>query len=710
MSKKKVKNKKNKEVIGIYEESIMSLLSKSPYSIKRLCQKLKVKNEKEQFLVIELLGKLEGKGKVVKIGDDQFKAIKQIVYMTGKVDYVSARFAFIITEESEKDIWVSAKDLNYALDGDLVKVMLFDKGDKTKRPEGKVVEIIERSKKTYVGRVQRSPKFAFVIPDSKKMFYDIFIKNDGISGVEEDDKVIVEIVEWPSREKNPVGIIIKVLGKAGQHQTEMHSIMAEFNLPFEFPERPEKEAENIPVIISSDEIRKRRDFRSITTFTIDPVDAKDFDDAISIQQLEENLWEIGVHIADVTHYVQPGSYVEQEAFDRATSVYLVDRVIPMLPEKLSNELCSLRPHEDKLTFSAVFQLNAQGAIVKEWFGKTIIHSIRRFTYEEAQEAIESGQGDFFSELRVLNSIAKQLREKRYKQGAISFETVEVKFKLGPQGEPLGIFPKVRKDAHKLVEEFMLLANKRVAEYVYQQGKGKTTMVYRTHDFPDPEKVNAFAVFAKKFGHQLEVDENKLAHSLNELGESIEGKPEQNVLQSLAIRAMSKAKYTTEPDGHFGLAFQHYTHFTSPIRRYPDMMAHRLLEHYLQGGKSVDKDEYEEKCLHSSEMEKRAADAERASIKYKQAEFMSKAEDKPYAGIVSGVTEWGVYVELVETKCEGMVKVSDLDDDYYEYDADNFRIVGRYHKRTITLGDLIDVRIKEVNLEKRTIDLVLAKKK
>ncbi|MDX5442381.1 MAG: VacB/RNase II family 3'-5' exoribonuclease, partial [Hymenobacteraceae bacterium] len=423
-------------------------------------------------------------------------------------------------------------------------------------------------------------------------------------------------------------------------------------------------------------------------------------------------WEIGVHIADVTHYVHPRSLIEKEGYHRATSVYLVDRTIPMLPEKLSNGLCSLRPNEDKLTFSAVFELDDDAKIVNEWFGKTVIHSDRRFAYEEAQEVIEKEYGDFMNEILLLNDLAKKLKKKRFRNGAISFETTEVRFRLDEQGRPLEVYVKERKDAHKLIEEFMLLANKRVAEFVYHMGKGKKrpTMVYRTHDNPDPEKLNNFSVFAKKFGYNLNLGEDTkgkgIAKQLNDLSDEIEGKPEQSVLQNLAIRTMAKAKYTTEPEGHFGLAFAHYSHFTSPIRRYPDMMAHRLLFHYLHGGASADKEEYEERCKHSSDMEKRAADAERASIKYKQVEFMQNTIGQQFKGIVSGVTEWGLFVEIEENKCEGMVRLSDLVDDYYELDADNYRIIGQRSKRIISFGDEVTVEVKAANLADRTIDLEL----
>ncbi|MDH5476554.1 MAG: ribonuclease R, partial [Cyclobacteriaceae bacterium] len=591
--------------------------------------------------------------------------------------------------------------------GDIVEVAVHTGEKHGKKPEGRVIKIIERSVKELVGRIEFSPRFSFVIPDNKKFHDDIFVNLDNTLGAAHNDKVIVSITKWPGHDKSPEGKVTRVLGKAGENDAEIHSIMAEFDLPFEFPESVEKEAEQIDDHISKEEIKKRRDFRKVTTFTIDPEDAKDFDDAISIEKLKNGNYEVGVHIADVTQYVRYKTSLEKEAFHRATSVYLVDRTIPMLPEKLSNGLCSLRPNEDKLTFAAVFEMDIEGNLHKEWFGRTIIHSDRRFTYEEAQDRLENKEGDFAEELNILNALAYKLRAKKFKNGAIAFETTEVRFKLDENGKPIEVIPKQRKDAHKLVEDFMLLANKSVATYIFKMktgNKDKNTFVYRTHDLPNPEKVSAFSEFAKRFGHKLNTDESVVSQSLNSLMEEIEGKPEQNVLQSLAIRSMAKAKYTTAAEGHFGLAFPHYTHFTSPIRRYPDMMVHRLLQHYLDGGKSVEKEEYEEKCLHSSEREKRAAEAERASIKYKQVEFMKYAEDKPYDGVITGVTEWGIFVEITETKCEGMVRMVELKDDYYEFDEENYRVIGKRNKKIYTLGDKVIVRVTKTDIDRRTIDL------
>jgi ribonuclease R len=633
--------------------------------------------------------------------------------ITGKVDLANNKYAYIVSEETEEDVRVFREKLLFAMDNDIVKVQLYSSSSRGgDRQEGEVVEIVERFRNELVGRIQVSKGFAFVIPDFKRLYFDVYVEGDDINEAQDGDKVLVRVKHWPtSPNKKPIGEVVRVFGPAGENEAEINAIMAEFGLPFDFPENVIEESEAISEKIPQGEIAKRRDFRDVTTFTIDPVDAKDFDDALSIRKLDNGHWEIGVHIADVTHYVHPRSLLEKEAYHRATSVYLVDRVIPMLPEKLSNGLCSLRPHEDKLTFAAVFELDENGRLYDEWIGKTVIHSDRRFAYEEAQEIMDAKAGEFAEELLVLDKIAKKLKDKRFKNGAISFETLEVKFKLDENGKPLSIYIKERKDVHKLIEEFMLLANRKVAEFVYnlKKGKNKNTMVYRVHDNPDPEKLSNFSQFAARFGYKVDVEKD-ISTELNNLAEQTLGKPEQSVLQSLAIRTMAKAKYSTEAKGHFGLAFKHYSHFTSPIRRYPDMMAHRLIEQYLQGAASADKEEYEEKCQHSSDMEKRAADAERASIKYKQVEFMQYTVGNQYRGIVSGVTDWGLYVEIQETMSEGMVRLQDMDDDFYELDAANYRIIGRRNKRIINFGDEVKVEVKAANLLDRTIDLLLVRDK
>lgn len=695
----------------LLKEQILSFLNNNlsrAYSSKQLIKKLGLRDQSSKAAVQPLLISLENEGKIQKIRNS-YRSLTKPDIVTGKVDHVNARFAYVVTNTDLGDVWIRTSDLRHAMDGDLVEVTV-TKVKHGKRPEGKVVRIIERGKDEIVGRIEFSPRFAFVIADNRKIYEDFFIRLDDASTASHLDKVIIKVTEWPSHDKSPQGKVIRVLGKAGEHEAEIHSIMAEFDLPFAFPESVDAEAESLSGEMHPEEIKRRKDFRPITTFTIDPVDAKDFDDALSVKPLKNGNLEVGIHIADVTYYVRPKTELENEAAERATSVYLVDRTIPMLPERLSNGLCSLRPNEDKFTFSAVFELNSNGVIQKEWFGRTIIHSDRRFTYEEAQEIIEGKPGDYAKELIQLNDLAKKLKAQRFKNGAINFETRELRFQLAEDGTPLGVVPRVRKDAHKLVEEFMLLANKRVAQFVFDvHGEGaKNTMVYRTHDYPDPEKVNTFAQFAKKFGHDMHLNQDRISNSINTLITEIEGKPEENVLQQLAIRSMAKAKYTTAADIHFGLAFQHYTHFTSPIRRYPDMMVHRLLQLYLDNKKAPKVEPIEEQCKHSSEREKRAADAERASVKFKQVEYMRNAEDKPYPGVVTGVTEWGIFVEIIETSCEGLVRMSELTDDYYEFDEENYRIIGRGNKKIITLGDELTVRVIGTDIDRRTIDLTIAK--
>jgi ribonuclease R len=696
-----------------FKDEVMRLFEENPeevFPFQQLVNKFSVKGQEERIRFKELMGRIVKSGKIKAVGERAYIFNNEGAKMLlGTVDYVNPRFAFILNEELGVDVKIRTENLYGAIDGDTVKIIVFPMREREIHPEGEVVEVIKRKRDTFVGRLEITDRFAFLIPDGRKMHKDIFISKDKLGGAKEGEKVLVKVHFWPNRsDKNPEGEVVDILGKAGDNDTEMHAIMAEFGLPYEFEKDILKESETISEVITPEEIAKRRDFRAITTFTIDPEDAKDFDDALSIQKLPNGHWEIGVHIADVTHYVQLGTQVEKEAQERATSVYLVDRTIPMLPERLSNFLCSLRPNEDKLTFSAVFELDDKASLKSQWFGRTIIHSNHRFSYESAQEALETGVGPFAEEVSTLNVLAKQLQTKRFKNGAISFETVEVKFKLDEQGRPLGMFPKMRKDAHKLIEEFMLLANKKVAEFCfnYREGKEHNVMVYRVHDAPDLDKIRNFSVFVQKFGHKLTVEEDNISEHLNNFIAKIEGSPEQYLLQNLAIRTMAKAKYTTAAMGHFGLAFDHYSHFTSPIRRYPDMMAHRLLQCYLDHRVSLDRGFYESQCKHSSEMEKLAADAERASIKYKQVEFMQMAGGKTFEGVVSGVTEWGMYVEMTETRCEGMVRMADIFGDFFELDEKNYRLVGQKTKKTYTMGDTVHVRVKNTNLEKRTIDLAL----
>jgi len=712
MSKKKFKERKEKrasERAKSLRKSLLQFLGESAgksFHFKQIIRAIGPKNKSQNKELFALLDELEESGSIRRLADGSYESTREVETLEGIVDHVNPRFAYVNTG-GESDVYVRTQDLGNALHGDTVKIAIIS-SRKGQKPEGKVETIVKRNRTRFVGRLELSPnRFAFVVPDFKKIYQDFFIYQDNVGKARHNDKVLFEVIKWGDRDRNPEAKVIEVLGKTGENEAEIHSIMAEFDLPFRFAPQVLKESEKIADKIEEKEILKRRDFRKVTTFTIDPEDAKDFDDAISFRKTGEGKYEVGVHIADVTHYVREGTILDEDAFDRATSVYLVDRTVPMLPERLSNELCSLRPNETKLTFAAVFEIDSRGKVLGEWFGRTIIHSDHRFSYEQAQEVIESGKGKFAEELRILNDLAIKLRKERFNRGAVNFETTEVKFKLDERGKPLAVIPKIRKDAHKLIEEFMLLANKAVATYIFKLGKGgdKNTFVYRTHDLPDADRVKDFAEFAKQFGHKLNTEETAVSRSLNKLMDEIEGKPEQNVLQSLAVRAMAKAKYTTDAKGHFGLAFDHYTHFTSPIRRYPDMMVHRLLQHYLDHGKPVSKADYESRCVHSSEREKRAADAERASIRYKQVEFMSTQADKLYRGIITGVTDFGIFVEIVETKCEGMVRLADMKDDFYEWDEKNYRVIGRRRKMIYRLGDEVEVRVKKTDIDRRLMDLV-----
>ena len=603
--------------------------------------------------------------------------------------------------------------MNGALDGDTVQVEITrpqSRGDKN--PEGRVVEIVKRARNNVVGKIKVFKNYALLSPDVKGFHENIFIPKEKLLGAVSDDLVIADIVTFPAPGVQASGVVTAVLGRSGDNNAEMHAIMAEFGLPVEFPADVLAEARGIGEEISTAELRRRRDVRDVLTFTIDPHDAKDFDDALSFRRLENGNVEVGIHIADVSHYVTPGTRLEEEAFRRATSVYLVDRTIPMLPEKLSNNLCSLRPNEDKLAFSAIFEMNQEARVVKEWFGRSVMHSDRRFSYEEAQEILEGKPDEEYAPvLQQLNALAHRLRDDRFRNGAFNFETDEVKFHLDETGKPLGVYRKVRKDAHKLIEEFMLLANRQVATWVFKKapkGSEPYTMIYRVHEPPNPTKLETFAKFAKKMGYTVKTGSNaQLSQSLNRLMLDVEGKPLQNVLESLAIRTMSKARYSTENLGHFGLAFTHYSHFTSPIRRYPDIMAHRMLQHYLDGGKSLPAADYESKAEHSSAQEKLAAEAERASVKYKQVEYMSfQSRNEVFAGLVSGVADFGIFVELDGMGAEGMVRLADLADDYYEYDADNYRVVGRKSGRVIGFGQSVKVKVKATDMERRSIELEL----
>jgi len=672
-------------------------------------------DKKLRNLLNDTIHELEEEGKLRRHSGNAYGATDATAdtALVGRVDHVNRNFAFVVIDGREDDIYVETENLKGAMDSDTVRLEVTREGGGRdgKRTEGRVTEVLEHGRPEVVGVIEIWPKYALVEPDHRKIYDPIHIPIEDINGASDGEKVIALIEQWPTRTRKSEGRIIEVLGKAGENNTEMHAILAEFGLPIYFPKHVEREAEAISEKIPRKEIENRRDMREVATFTIDPADAKDFDDALSVQYLDNGNVEIGIHIADVSYYVQPGTELEKEAYRRATSVYLVDRTVPMLPEKLSNGLCSLRPNEDRLAFSAVFEMTTRGKLVGEWFGRTVIHSDRRFSYEEAQEVIETGAGDFPEILTLLNDLAKTLRKERFKKGAINFETVEVKFRLDENGKPLGIYQKERKDSNKLIEEFMLLANRRVAEYVYglSKGKKKNTMVYRVHETPDPERLKSFATFVAKLGYKVNTDdEGEIAKSMNHMLEEVEGKPEQNLVESLAVRTMAKARYTTDDDGHFGLAFRRYSHFTSPIRRYPDVMAHRLLQHYLDGGASPAPEPYEEACKHSSERERMAAEAERASIKYKQVEYMSMVDQgQEFDGIITGVTDFGIFVEINATASEGLIRMADLSGDYYELDKENYRLIGQRSKKIYTFGDSVKVKVKDTNLAKRSMDLLLA---
>ncbi|MPM41794.1 Ribonuclease R [bioreactor metagenome] len=599
------------------------------------------------------------------------------------------------------------------MNNDKVKIVFYAKR-KNHDAEGEVVEILERANDTFVGTLEVANSYAFLVTENRTLANDIFIPKEKLKGGKTGDKAVVKIVEWPDKAKNPIGQVIDILGKAGDNTTEMHAILAEFGLPYVYPEAVEKAADKIPAEISEEEIARREDFRKVTTFTIDPKDAKDFDDALSIRSIKEGLWEVGVHIADVTHYVQEGSIIDKEAEKRATSVYLVDRTIPMLPERLCNFICSLRPNEEKLSYSVIFDITEKGEVKNSRIVHTVINSDRRFTYEEAQQIIETKEGDFKEEVLMLDKIAKALRDKRFSSGAINFDRYEVKFEIDDKGKPVSVYFKESKDANKLVEEFMLLANKTVAEEIGKVPRNKKAKVfpYRIHDLPDPEKLDNLAQFIARFGYKLRTSGSKsdVSKSINHLLDDIQGKKEENLIETVSIRAMQKARYSTHNIGHYGLAFEYYTHFTSPIRRFPDMMVHRLLTKYAEGGRSVLESKYEDLCEHSSNMEQIAANAERASIKYKQVEFMSERLGQIFDGVISGVTEWGLYVELNENKCEGMIPMRDLDDDYYEFDEKNYCLRGRRKNRMYSLGDAITVKVARANLEKKQLDFALVEEK
>ena len=699
-----------RQVLNFFNEN-----STKPFNYKQVSAALGLKKSVMKERVVDAMFDLEAAGKIQRISAGKYKANMRRQTVTGVLDRETvAKKTYLIPDDGGERVWIAERSMGCALNGDRVEVVLFPRR-KGKEQEGEVVEVLERKKTEFVGILEVKPTFAFLNIDKKLLTHDMFIPLDKLNGGKDGQRCVGRIMEWVSKEKNPIGEIVTVLGDVGDNDAEMHAILAEFGLPYSYPQEVEDAANEISDIIDTEEIARRMDMRDVVTFTIDPRDAKDFDDALSIRKLETGLWEIGVHIADVTHYVTPNSIIDKEAYKRATSVYLVDRTVPMLPERLCNNICSLRPNEDKLSYSVVFHVDEFAEVKDYKICRTVINSNRRFTYEEAQQIIETGEGDYAQEVLKLNELAKMLRVKRFAKGAIAFDRVEVRFEIDEKGKPLSVYFKEAKESNMLIEEFMLLANKTVAAHIGKPNAVKganskpKTFVYRVHDVPNPDKLENFSTFIKRFGYKLKTTGKSevVSAAINNLLDQVTGKREQNLIETLAIRSMAKATYTTENIGHYGLAFDYYTHFTSPIRRYPDMMVHRLLTRYLfEEGHSVNKNEFEEYCEHSSDMEQLAASAERASIKYKQVEYMSERLGQVYDGVISGVTDWGIYVELNENKCEGMIPIRCLDDDYYEFDEKNYCIVGRHTGKRYQLGDELTVKIAKADLVKKQLDFVL----
>ena len=728
MSRKKKIYKKKGSVIKNLTRDIFKILnndSSKYYNYKQIAGKLGITNTDGKTQILKKLAELKETKKIKEVDRGKYQIVIDKKYHIGTLDITSNGNGYFVSDDFEKDIFIPSNNLGKGLQNDTVKAYVY-KRNRSNKLEADIIEIIERDKTTFVGVLQMSKNFGFVLCDNQKMYVDIFISKARVNGAEHGDKVQVKITDWPENSKNPFGKIIQVLGKPGDHNTEIHSILLEYGLPYKFENEVEKDASSLSLEITKEEISKRRDMRQDLTFTIDPKDAKDFDDALSFTKLTNGNYEIGIHIADVSHYVQPNTIIDKEAYSRATSVYLVDRVVPMLPEILSNGACSLRPNEEKLTFSAVFEINEKAQIIKEWFGRTVTYSDKRFAYEEAQVIIETNSNFIPENISItnesyhvsdaiveatlkLNELAKILRKKRMKEGAISFDRVEVKFNLDENANPTGVFFKESKAANKLIEEFMLLANRKVAEFIGKEKNKPTnkTFIYRVHDEPDIEKLAALQNIVSNFGYKMNtLTRESTTESLNKLLNDVHGKPESNMIETLAIRTMSKAVYTTNNIGHYGLAFDYYSHFTSPIRRYPDVMTHRLLQHYLEGGKSPNQDDYEAKCKHSSKQEELASKAERQSIKYMQVKYMQDHKDEEFSGVISGVTEWGIYVEITSNKCEGMVRIRDIKNDYYIFDEKQFAIIGQSTKHIYQLGDSVTVKVKHTDLERKHLDFTL----